>query len=67
MLAQLKFSASEQNLVLNPKTISCDFEKGTVKALTFHFQSVEINGCHFHNNSAIFKKVSELGLKTIYG
>ena len=67
MLTQLKFSASEQNLVLNPETISCDFKKGSIKALKFHFPSFKINGCHFHFTSAIFKKVSELGLKTIFG
>ena len=59
MLNQLKFSQSEQNLVLNPETISCDFEKGSIKALKFHFPSVKINGCHFHFTSAMFKKVSD--------
>ena len=67
MLTQLKFIASEQNLVLNLETISWDFEKGAIKALTFHFLSDKINGCHFHFTSAIFKKGSELGLKTIFG
>ena len=67
MLTQLKFSANEKNLILNPETISCDFEKGAIKALKFHFLSDKINGCHFHLTSAIFKKVSELALKTIFG
>ena len=53
MLTKLKYSASEQNLVLNPEKISCDFEKGTIKAFKFHFPSVKINGCHFHFTSAI--------------
>ena len=57
MLTQLKFSASEQNLVLNPETISCYFEKRAIKALKFHFPSDKIN----------VNKVSELGLKTIFG
>ena len=49
MLTQLKFSASEQNLFLNPETISCEVEKGAIKALKFNFPSVKINGCHFHS------------------
>ena len=62
---QLKLSASEQNLFLNPETISCDFEKGAIKALKFNFPSYKNNVCHLHVTRAIFKKMSELGLKTI--
>ena len=51
---------------MNPKTISCDFEKGAIKAFKFHFPGVKIIGCHFHFTSAIYKKVIELGLKTQY-
>ena len=66
MLTQLKLKAEEANLILNPKKISCDFEKGVIKAFKFHFPGVKIIGCHFHFSSAIYKKVVELGLKTQY-
>lgn len=67
MLTQLKLRASEADLELKPEFISCDFEKGAIKAFKFHFPGVKIQCCHFHFTSAIHKKVVELGLKTAYG
>ena len=38
MLTQLKIQASEHNLVLNPQTIACDFEREAIKAFKINFQ-----------------------------
>ena len=54
MLIQLKESAQAVGLVLAPKVIHCDFEKGAIKAFKMHFPGVKIQGCHFHFSSAIF-------------
>ena len=56
MLIQLKESAQAVGLVLAPKVIHCDFEKGAIKAFKMHFPGVKIQGCHFHFSSAIFLK-----------
>ena len=56
MINQLKLLASEYGLVLNPKIIHCDFEKGAIKAFRLAFPGVKISGCHFHFTSAIHKK-----------
>jgi hypothetical protein len=38
------------------------------KAQSRHLKfSASLSGCHFHFSSAIYKKLSELGLKTAYG
>ena len=56
----------KKRLVLKPNIISCDFEKGAIKAFKLAFPGVKIQGCHFHFISAIHKKIVDLGLKTIY-
>ena len=56
----------KKRLVLKPNIISCDFEKGAIKAFKLAFPGVKIQGCHFHFTSAIHKKIVDLGLKTIY-
>ncbi len=47
MLNNLKECAAEVGLVLKPKIISCDFEKGAIKAFKLAFPGVKIQGCHF--------------------
>jgi hypothetical protein len=66
MLTQLKESAQAAGLTLAPKIIHCDFEKGAIKAFKMHFPGVKIQGCHFHFTSAIYKKVVEVGLGSLY-
>ena len=61
LFIQLKNTASSYNLILNPQTIHCDFEKGAIKAIKLHFPNAKIVGCHFHFTNAINKKVGELG------
>ena len=56
-----------RNSITNTTSIiSCDFEKGAIKAFKLAFPGVKIQGCHFHFISAIHKKIVDLGLKTIY-
>lgn len=59
-------AAIEQDLILNPKTITLDFEKGAISALKNVFPNASIKGCNFHYNQCIFRKIQELGLQKEY-
>lgn len=63
MINMLKDVADGLNLTLNPSCIMIDFEKGAIQASKRYSPTAKISGCHFHFCSAIFKKISCLGLK----
>lgn len=44
----------------------CDFEKAVWKAVRRVFPTVTIKGCGFHQRKAIFHKIQELGMATLY-
>ena len=48
------FVASDWNL--DPKSATCDFEKGLINAVQHQFDESEINGCLFHWKHALRKK-----------
>lgn len=50
----------------NPKNISMDFEQAAIIAIQNIFPSITINGCNFHFNQCIWRKVQELGLVIDY-
>lgn len=50
----------------NPQEFHIDFETAAINALTTVFSNVEIKGCNFHFNQAIWRKVQELGLTQLY-
>ena len=54
------------DLILNPKFITIDFEQGAINALKHVFPNVTIKGCNFHYNQCLFKKLQELGLHQAY-
>ena len=58
--------AIKNNLILNPKFITIDFEQGTINALKHVFSNVTIKGCNFRYNQCLFKKLQELGLQQAY-
>ena len=66
MFKYLKIQAEEENIELKPQTIHCDFEKGAIKPIKYHFPGIKVIGCHFHYTSAIYKKIAEIGLKNLY-
>ena len=37
MFKHLKIQAAEENIELKSQTIHCDFEKGAIKAIKYHF------------------------------
>lgn len=45
-----------------PKFITCDFEKGLLKALKYEFPDSKISGCYFHLKQAIFKKLKKINI-----
>ena len=52
------FVASDWNL--DPKSVTCDFEKGLINAVQHKFHESEINGCLFHWKQALRKKMITL-------
>ena len=48
------------------KTIITDFEKSVHRACSNAFPDVNHKGCRFHNNSAIWRKIGELGLQSLF-
>ena len=52
--------AIKNDLILNPKFITIDFEQDAINALKHVFPNVTIKGCNFHYNQCLFKKLQEL-------
>ena len=53
----LKDHAVQLGVVLNPSTISCDFESGLLPALSTEFGATRVHGCHYHFCQCIYRKV----------
>ncbi|XP_078359100.1 uncharacterized protein LOC144643656 [Oculina patagonica] len=62
------FEALARILPVSPdvKRITVDFEMALWSALRVVFPSVKIKGCLFHLTQALWRKVQELGLQTVY-
>lgn len=63
---ELRTITLQHDLVLNPKVITVDFEKGAIGALKNVFPNSLIKGCNFHYNQCIFRKIQEIGLQQNY-
>ena len=51
---------------LNVQKIVTDFEIGVFSSVQKVFQDVEHKGCKFHHNAAIWKKLGEIGLHSLF-
>ena len=51
---ELRTATLKHDLVLNPKFITIDFEKGAIGALKNVFPNAVIKSCTFHYNQCIF-------------
>ncbi|CAF0940504.1 unnamed protein product [Brachionus calyciflorus] len=56
----------KQKLNCNPLSITSDFEKAFINASSSVFTGVKVFGCFFHLKQSMWRKITDLGLKTIY-
>jgi len=59
----LLVAANNAKILLSPKFIMADFEKGLVNALKWVFPKSKILGCQFHFAKALWKRAGKLGLR----
>ena len=52
------------NISLNPKFITLDFEQAAILAVKLIFPNVIIKGCHFHFYKCIYTKLQDLGFQS---
>ena len=65
-LNELRTAAINNDLVLNPKYVTVDFEQAVIRSLKNVFPNTLVKGCNFHYNQCIFRKIQELGLQSDY-
>jgi hypothetical protein len=63
---ELRTAAVKNDLVLNPRYVTVDFEQGAIRSLKTVFPNASVKGCNFHYNQCIFKKIQSLGLQSDY-
>ncbi|CAF1210237.1 unnamed protein product, partial [Didymodactylos carnosus] len=54
------------NIFINPKYITIDFEFAAINAIKLVFPNATIKGCNFHFNKCIYKKLQELGFQSSF-
>ena len=63
---QLKRKMAENELMLNPTKLMCDFEAGLIPALRTHLPNSAVKGCYFHHTKALWAHVQDYGLVPDY-
>ena len=63
---ELRSATVKNDLILNPKYITTDYEQGAISAIKRVFPNSTIKGCNFHYNQCLFRKLQELGLQKGY-
>lgn len=63
---EIRNAALKYELVLNPKFITVDYEKGAIGALKNVFPNATVKGCNFHFNQCVFRKIQDIGLQQEY-
>ena len=66
LFRSLKDKASNLNVVLSPKLVTCDFESGLIASIRIEFPTTCIRGCYFHFCQAVYRKEQVLGLSQLY-
>ena len=56
---------SQSDWRIDPITITCDYEKGLIRALTEEFPTDLLTGSNFHFKQAIFRKLKTYGITSI--
>ena len=54
------------NISLNPKLITIDFEQAAIVAVKLIFPNAIINRCNFHFNKCIYTKLQDLGFQSAF-
>ena len=54
------------NIYLNPKFITIDFEQAGILAFKLSFPNTIIKGCHFHFNKCIYTKLQDIGFQSAF-
>jgi len=66
LLQILKHKAIQISHVFSPKTIQIDFEMAVIKAIEEELPYTEIKGCFFHYAQAIWRKIKNIGLCSLF-
>lgn len=66
MLAIIKDVLLEKGVTFSPHKVQIDFERAMFNALRAEFSNVQISGCYFHFGQAIWRRVQNLGLVSLY-
>ncbi|CAF5027029.1 unnamed protein product [Rotaria sp. Silwood1] len=56
----------DQTFTLHCLKFDCNFESGLMPAISVEFPEAVHNGCHFHYNQSIYRRIQSLGLATAY-
>ena len=62
-IASFVNAANNAKILLSPKFIMTDFEKGLVNALKWVFPKSKVLDCQFHFAKALWKRAGKLGLR----
>ncbi|CAF1223506.1 unnamed protein product [Rotaria sordida] len=54
------------NICLNPKFVTIDFEQAAINAIKLIFPNATIKGCNFHFNKCIYTKLQDLGFQSAF-
>jgi hypothetical protein len=54
------------NIYINSKFITIDFEQAAILAIKLVFPNVTVKGCNFHFNKCIYAKLQDLGFQSAF-
>ena len=58
---ELRNMCINYGLILNPKLVTVDVERGSLDTLKNVLPNAELKGCNFYFNKAIYEKIVDLG------
>ncbi|KAG0420600.1 hypothetical protein EQH57_0078 [Dictyocoela roeselum] len=66
LFSTIKEILSQRNISFNPSIVQIDFEYAAFNAIRAVFPIASVKGCFFHFGQAVWRKVVDLHLKTMY-